>query len=480
MADETEEFEFRARAEREAVAAAPQADAPQQSFAQANGLTGRGLASAYVRPIANAVSALPLLAMDLGVRGRNLLESPDSQYELPSHMYQTAMDRYTDAPTSAIGKGAEFLSSMVAGGALPAAEATSKLAGEGYRNLAPQNFMRAPQAARANALAVGDAHGLVAPPSQTNPTFMNRLLEGIGGKIKLNQEATMQNDPKFAQIAAGELGQNPDAPLSQGALQSIRGEASATGYAPLRNLGTITPTQKYTDALDQIASSSKNAASSFPGIKAEDVTGIIDPLKVPSFDSGDAIDAISNYRALADQAYRQGNNITGKAYKASAKALEDAIEQHLVDQGGNGSEQLAAFRDARVQMAKTYDVGKALNESTGQINAADLARIDKAKPGRLSGGLKDIATFAQAFPKASVMPKEDYPAISPLDMYGSTIAAGATGSAAPLLGPLTRVGIRQYLLSEAGQARAMPSVPATSSGGFGYNLGPLISEYLAK
>ena len=53
------------------------------------------------------------------------------------------------------------------------------------------------------------------------------------------------------------------------------------------------------------------------------------------------------------------------------------------------------------------------------------------------------------------MPKEIYPSISPLDVYGSAISAGVTGSAAPLMLPLTRVGLREFLLSPRGQALAL-------------------------
>lgn len=466
--DEAEEFEFRARAEREAAPAI--STPPQQAYGMSDFL--KDAASNIIRPIAKGVAALPLMAMDAGVGARNLVTG--STYQLPSQMFNNSLNEYTRPPDSALGQVAEMGSSLVAGGVLaPQAQATTKLMGG--RDLVPQNFMQPRQAARSGALGVADRNGLVAPPSQSNPTMTNRLLEGISGKLKLNQEASMRNDQVFSQITAKELGQNPEAPLSQGALQSIRGEAAATGYTPLRGLGQITPTKAYEKALDDIAATSKNAARSFPDLKTEDVEGVTKPLRVASFDSADAIDAIQNYRAMADQAYRQGNNILGKAYKASSKALEDAIEQHLVDQGGNGSALLNAFRDARVQIAKTYDVGKALNESTGQINAQVLGRIDKAKPGRLSGGLKDIATFAQAFPKASVMPKEDFPAISPLDAYGSAMAAGATHSAGPLMIPLSRVGIREYLLSMGGQARAVPSVPADSASAFKYGLIPQLN-----
>jgi hypothetical protein len=331
-------------------------------------------------------------------------------------------------------------------------------------NKVPANFMPAAQAARQQALAVGQRNGLVAPPSQSNPSFTNRLLEGLGGKLKLNQEATLRNDSTFARMAAESIGQNPEAPMTQGSLAAVRGEAAAAGSTPLRGLGQIQGGDQLASDLDKIVATSKSASNSFPGIKAPDLNAIVAPLKVQSFNSAEGLDAISQYRQLADQAYRGGDAISGKAYKSAATALEDAIERHLVGQGENGVSMLNAFRDARVQMAKTYDIGKALNESTGQVNAMKLAAINAKNPGRLSGELKDIATFASAFPKASKMPTENYPAISPLDAYGSAIAAGASHSVMPLAIPLTRVGIRQYLLSESGQLRAVQQPPTPDAG----------------
>ena len=56
---------------------------------------------------------------------------------------------------------------------------------------------------------------------------------------------------------------------------------------------------------------------------------------------------------------------------------------------------------------------------------------------------------------------ENFPALSPIDAYGAAGVAGVTDSALPLLYPLTRIGLRDYLLSPAGQARALPQAYRT-------------------
>jgi len=441
-------------------------DAPPQDSSSGVMDFAKNLGSAAVRPVAKAVAGLPLMAMDAGVATRNLVgdaynkatgkpATPD--YELPSSMFNRALDSYTRAPSGAVGKGAEFVNTLLAGGLtapyLPQASGQVSASSP----MAPAGFTTPDAAGKAQALAVAQKRGYVVPPSQSNPTFTNRLLEGIGGKLKLQQEAMQANQPVTTSLAASELGQNPDAPLSQGALASIRQEAVQNGYAPLRNIGRIVPTADYTQALDNIEKTTAGAAKSFPGIKAPDVAGIVAPLRQPSFDSADAIDAISVLRGQADEAFRSGSSVAGRAYKSAAKALEDAIEKHLEDQGSDGRDMLSAFRDARIQIAKSIDVGKSLNDATGQVSATKIGQIAAKAPGRLTGGLKDIATFARAYPKAAREVTETYPSISPLDAYGSAMASASSGSAAPLLLPLTRVGIRNYLLSPAGQARAVPS-----------------------
>lgn len=414
-----------------------------------------GLGSAAARPVLNAVTALPLLAMDAGVQSRNLIgnaynkiagnpATPD--YELPSSMYRQALDHYTQAPTTAVGKGAEFLSTMLAGSALPAPTAEGP----------PANFQNPAQSEKAIAFAKGREQGLVAPPSSVNPSLKNSLLEGIGGKLKLQQEAMGINQPITNSLVAKGLGQNPDAPLTLDSLSSIRAGAAQSGYAPIRGLGEITADTEFSHALEQIGTNFSGAAKIDPRLGSPQISEIADALNKPKFDSGDLVDAISALRAKANDAYSSGNGSTGSAYKQMAGALEDLVERHLTNQGQNGSDLLSGYRSARQLMAQTYTVGKALNDVTGDVNATYLGRLAKGgKP--LSGELATVGDFAASFPKAMRVPTESYPAISPLDAYGAAIGSAASGSAAPLAVPLSRVAIRSYLLSARGQAGAMPS-----------------------
>lgn len=132
-------------------------------------------------------------------------------------------------------------------------------------------------------------------------------------------------------------------------------------------------------------------------------------------------------------------------------------------------------------MAKTYTAGKALVEDSGlskaRVYAAELGR---EKP--LEGDQRTIAGFGSAFGKyVSATPNaENFPALSPVDVYGSAIAAGAADSALPLMYPLTRMGLRNYMLSPSGQARALPKAykPQDTMGLLGSF--PMMSQYASQ
>lgn len=412
-------------------------------------------ASAAIRPIAKGVAALPLMAMDAGVGTRNAITG--ERYELPSSMFNKALDAYTTQPEG-MGKVAEFVSSSLVGSRLPAPQSAAQ---------APAQFNNARQMMRTNALQAGQKEGYVVPPSANNPTVFNRVLEGIAGKDRINKEAVIRNETVTARLASKGVGQSADAPLNQGALAAIRSEAHAAGYEPLKALGTITPDQTFVQSLNAVGTLARGAqrmgvASGGGHMGPPSPDHIAQTLiQRGPFDSADAVDTISYLREMADDAFRSGRSLDGKGYKAVAKALEDQIERHLASQGEQGAPLLKAYRDARTLMAKTYTAGKALVEDTGLSKARTYgAELQRGKP--LTGDQRTIARFAQSFGKYVPNPTgENFPALSPIDAYGAAGVAGVTDSALPLLYPLTRIGLRDYLLSPAGQARALPQAYRT-------------------
>ena len=88
---------------------------------------------------------------------------------------------------------------------------------------------------------------------------------------------------------------------------------------------------------------------------------------------------------------------------------------------------MQGLRNARTLIAKTYSVERALNPTTGSLDAQTLAKL--AKKGVLTGGLKASADLATAFPKAA-QPVErmgSLPQLSPLDWAAAGTMGAATG-----------------------------------------------------
>lgn len=424
------------------------------------------LGSAAVRPVAKAIAGLPLMAADAGVGTMNTIKQlfaekrgprlndfnpfatpPQGDMPLPSQTFNQALDSVTAAPEGLMGKGSELVSSALLGSRIPAPTGVQQ---------APAGFMPPGQALKDASLAAAQKKGYVVPPSSNNPTFMNRLWEGISGKAKLSQEAMMRNQPVTERLAATALKQNPDAPITQGALQAIRGEAYQAGYAPVKAAGEMATDSKFIDDLVSLTKTGEGAARAFPGLKpAGPIDDLVDSLTQEKFDAGDGVDAIAYLRQLADDAFGSGRSSDGRAYKGAAKAVEDVIERNLAGRGDAAKDLLQKYRESRQLIAQTYTAAKALTDADGTTNALVYGReLLKGKP--LVGDQKAIGQFASRFGKFAAVPKEIYPSISPLDVYGSAISAGVTNSAAPLMLPLTRVGLREYLLSQGGQARAIP------------------------
>jgi hypothetical protein len=347
--------------------------------------------------------------------------------------------------------------SAIAGGALPMVAKGLGAVGE---KMGATSAAKATQDAQKLAVARAAAEqGYVVPPVDLQPGLMTKMLSGLSGKIKTSQVASQRNQEVTDRLARQALGLDPAAELTPDALQQLRQKAGGA-YEALRGAGQVTADQPFLSRLDQIAAVSKGASRSFPGLGENGVDDLIGAVRQPTFDAGDAIDAISLLRDKADKAFRQGDTTVGRAAKGAATALEDQLQRHLEAAGNPGM--LNAFQQARQQIAKSYSVQSALNPSTGSVAAPKLAQqLQKGKP--LSGDLETIARFGQAFPKASQMLKEDPGSVSPLDWLaaGSSMMgahSGPVGAAVLAARPL----VRQALLSGPVQARALAEAAPTN------------------
>lgn len=307
---------------------------------------------------------------------------------------------------------------------------------------------------------VGQAReaGYVIPPTQANPSLINRLVEGVSGKVSTAQNASLRNQEITNKLTAKSLGLPEDTVITPEVLSNLRNTAGQA-YENLGLSGRIKTSPKFVQALDNIQpyKDAKAALRDFASPEAKPIVDVIDSLKSPSFDVSSAVSKIRLLRNDADIAFRQGNSALGKANREASKVLENTIEAHLVNT--KQTDLLDKFKDARQLIAKTYTIEKALNQTTGTVDAKKLANeLKKGKP--LSGELKSVAEFSQAFPKAVQTPEQmgSLPQLSPLDYLAGVVGGSATGGPGAAVG-LVRPALRSVALSQPVQNRLLPSAP---------------------
>ncbi len=331
--------------------------------------------------------------------------------------------------------------------------AAGKVAGDliGKGAGAVQNYLtqRNAQAAAANAgkdaaAAAAQKAGYVMPPSDVNPSLLNKILGGMSGKIKTAQEASTKNQKVTNELAATGLGLPKDTVLNKQVLDGVRKQAGQA-YDDVAKTGTVVPGPQYAKDLDKITAPYVVAAQSFPNAKTPAVLAEIEALHTTQFNAASAVAKIRTLREAADSAYGSGDKAAGKALRDGAKALEDALEDHVSKLGK--PDLLSKFKEARTRIAKTYSVQAGLNDTTGDVAANALARqLQKGKP--LTGDLETIARAGQAFPKATQALKEPTGAVSPLDFAVSATTGFSTGNPLSALMLAARPAVRSIILSK--------------------------------
>lgn len=346
-------------------------------------------------------------------------------------------------------------SGALIGGLLPLGASLAGKLRNGATNLingtpAPQNVIDQIRQAR--------AAGYVIPPTQAKPSLVNRALEGFSGKITTAQNASAKNQAITNELARNSIGA---ADLTPAGLQQVRQQANAA-YDVLGNSTPFVADQAFQTALNKAGASTAAMRNNFPELVNNEVDSLVTGLMSrPQFEAQPTIEAIKQFRADATvnkAALDPGKKALGKAQSSIAAALEDLVDRNLAAAGDTTT--LNAYRAARQTLAKTYDIEKALNPATGNIDAVKLAQaLKKGRP--LSGELKVIAEFASAFPKAaqSVERMGSLPGISPLDFGALGTMSAATANPALMAGVVARPAARALTLSPLVQNNLMPGRP---------------------
>lgn len=256
--------------------------------------------------------------------------------------------------------------------------------------------------------------GYVAPASRTNPSWTNKRIESVAGKAALDQEAAMRNQGTTNALARGAAGVADDAPLSPGTLA----EARARLARPYDEVASLSPTARSAwNEARALKSRSKDYWNEY------NRTG-----RVIAKDRAKRLDA--------DREFYE-NMIDGEAAALGRPAL------------------LKDLRQARVDLAKNFDVERALNSTTGEVDAKVIGRMyEKDKGKRMTGELATIGKFANMFGKdarrASTVPTPGVSAMEPvgmahLGMMGHASGLGWLPAGLPLAGgPMRSLSLSRF------------------------------------
>ena len=307
-------------------------------------------------------------------------------------------------------------------------------------------------------IAEARKQGYTIPPTMTRPNALNKSLEGLSGKINTQQASSIKNQQVTNKLAKRALGLSDDAPLTQKTINSIRDKAGKE-YEKVSSLGKIVADDQYIDDLGDVTADYAARIKDFPTDAVKQIDDLVDDMVKESFDSKNLVSKVKKLRFDSSKHLRSddpGMAELGLIKRQIADKLEDLIERNV------GDDSLKAFKEARKLYAKTFSVEDALQTSTGNVSAGNLAKqASKGVP--LSGELKTIAGIADFAPKANQLETSSFIGMSPLDYMGGLLTMGATGNPLGLAVAGARPVARNAILSKAYQsAMTAPNYNATT------------------
>lgn len=324
----------------------------------------------------------------------------------------------------------------VAGGLAPAVASTAR------QSLFPAK-VAASSIADDTAKAAREA-GFTIPPVQTNPSLLNRTLEGFSGKISTAQASAVKNQEVTNRLARQAIGLADDIPITPDALSAVRAEAGKAYEAVKQAAPIINADKAYLKTIGDLQKGASGNA--FKTLDNKTVQELASDFGKTGFSGDEAVEAAKQLRFEG-----KANTISldpkikaqGKAQLKIADALENLIDRNLQQQQPG---LVDAYRAARTQIAKTYTIEGALNPSTGNVIAGKLGKaFSKGKP--LSGGLEEVGRFAAAYPRAAQEITSSMPGASPLDWMAGAGLSAATSNPLAMLSVASRPAARALILS---------------------------------
>lgn len=440
---------------------------PTGIFPQAVSGVAEGVADIAGMPVdtANAMANLAVAGYGMGRQlvGQAMGESPS---EAASHAPDTT-------PASTIPGSSEWIKQklMQTGMTSQAPQTTGEKVARGVGEFAgaaavpvptpkTSTLTNIPVAEKTASNLVQEMHkaGYILPPTQARPSILNRLLEGLSGKLQTAQQASGKNQAVTNSLVRKALGLSEDAPLTSATLSTVR-EQAGKAYGVVSNLTTpIQADEQYLKAISKLGGDFEAASKEFPDlIKTPEIDALTESLSKSSFSPKAAIEVVKKLRYEASKniknAIDPSKRALGYAQRKAAGEVDDLVERNLT---ANGQKDLATrYHQSREIIAKAHDVETALEETTQNVSARALGNLlKKGRP--LSGELRTVGRMARTFPKATqdVEKIGSMPGLSPLD-YGASLISFAAWHhpvAASML--VARPALRSLLLSKPYQEMA--------------------------
>ena len=299
------------------------------------------------------------------------------------------------------------------------------------------------------------AEGATLPPTQVNPSMLNRIIEGISGKQQTSQIASVKNQQLINEQARKALKLAPDVEITPQVLQQFRAEKGLAYDALRANPSYYADKQFFADL--------NKETSRLQNMKSLDVSAelkLLNNLKQMNFNGDELVESI---KRLRDNAQTNSSPLAnardkdlGRAQKFAAQQLENLAERNLTN--FNQPDVMANFEQARQDIAKSYTIEKALNATTGNVSGADLGNL--ARKGKIvPAELQTLANAAGAYPTAfqNVARIGSVPGFSPLDIGTAGIASAAAGNPSVMLSAATRPTLRSLAVSPMYQRNMLPS-----------------------
>jgi len=299
------------------------------------------------------------------------------------------------------------------------------------------------------------AQGATLPPTQVNPSLLNRLLEGFSGKQQTGQVASIKNQEVVNAQARKTLNLPEDTVITPQVLQDYRNVKGQAYDALKANNTYYADKQFFTDINKRTAELQKLANTT-------DVTAelrVLNGLKQMNFDGVGLVEQMKRLRYDGEAnlvSMDPANRSLGQAQKFAARQLEDLAERNL--QNFKQPDVMSNFKQARQDIAKSYTIEKSLNAVTGDVSGAKLgqrAAQGKIVPSELQAMADAAAAYPTAFQNTSRI--GSVPGISPLDVGAAGIAAASSGNPSLLGTVMGRPAVRAGITSPMYQRNMLPS-----------------------